>query len=80
MSDHPTPAPSPVDRRKAEAQAVAAEFPGWESWYGIDSLYHARIKGAIPPVLVRGEDPGDLRDEIIKCIRRRELAAGSASG
>jgi hypothetical protein len=42
----------------------AADFPQWEAWQGIERLYHARIKGATPPVLVRGESPQDLADEI----------------
>lgn len=79
MND-PTPQASPVETRNAEAQAVAAEFPGWEGWWdpGVRSStpWHARLTGATPPIMVRGETRGDLRDEIIKCIRRREMAAG----
>jgi hypothetical protein len=28
------------------------EFEGWEAWQGIDHLWHARIRGATPPVMV----------------------------
>jgi hypothetical protein len=77
MSDHPT---TVTEQRNAEAEAVADKFEGWQGWYAIgahsSTPYHARIVGAIPPVMVHGEDPEDLRDEIIKCIRRREMAAG----
>lgn len=43
---------------------VGARYPRWETWCGIDGLFHARIKGATPPVLVRGESPQDLADQI----------------
>jgi hypothetical protein len=45
---------------------VAARFSRWEPWHGIDGLYHARIRGATPPVMVRGESPEDLMHEIIR--------------
>jgi hypothetical protein len=50
------------------APGIAAEFPGWEAWQGIDRLWHARIRGAVPPVMVHGEDLVDLRDQIIRFI------------
>jgi hypothetical protein len=50
----------------ADAGAIAAEFPAWEAWQGIDRLWHARIRGATPPVMVHGEDPIDVRDQIIR--------------
>lgn len=78
MPDHVTAA----DRRNAEAQAIAAKFDGWTGWYAIgahsSTPFHARIEGATPPVMVHGEDPLDLRDEIIKAIRRRQ-GPGAAS-
>jgi hypothetical protein len=43
---------------------LAARWPRWEAWQGIDRLWHARIKGAIPPVMVHGEDIRDLMDQI----------------
>jgi len=51
---------------------VGARFPRWEVWRGIDGLFHARIKGATPPVLVRGESPDDLADQIIRWERLHE--------
>jgi hypothetical protein len=53
-------------------QAIAAEFPAWEAWQGIDRLWHARIRGATPPVMVHGEDLVDLRDQIIRYQGRHE--------
>jgi hypothetical protein len=47
---------------------VAHEYPAWHCWKGISSLYYARLTGASPPVIVRGEDPMDLRDEIRKWL------------
>lgn len=55
---------------------IADEFPGWEAWQGIDRLWHARIRGATPPVMVHGEDLVDLRDQIIVHLRRAEADAG----
>ena len=54
---------------------IAAEFPGWEAWQGIDRLWHARLRGATPPVMVHGEDLIDVRDQIIVCLRRAEADA-----
>ena len=45
---------------------VGARFPAWEAWRGIDGMFHARIRGATPPVMVRGESPQDLMDEIAR--------------
>jgi hypothetical protein len=56
---------------------ITAEFPGWEAWQGIEGLWHARIRGATPPVMVHGEDVIDLRDQIIVCQRRAEADSGS---
>jgi hypothetical protein len=59
-----------------DAPQIADEFPGWEAWQGIDRLWHARIRGATPPVMVHGEDLVDLRDQIIVCLRRLEADTG----
>jgi hypothetical protein len=56
----------------SDAAHIAGEFPGWEAWQGIDRLWHARIRGATPPVMVHGEDLVDLRDQIILQQRRAE--------
>ncbi len=53
-------------------ESIAAEFPGWEAWQGIDRRWHARIRGATPPVMVHGEDLVDLRDEIKRLLARTE--------
>jgi hypothetical protein len=58
-----------------DAAHIADEFPGWEAWQGIDRLWHARIRGATPPVMVHGEDLVDLRDQIIVHLRRAEADA-----
>ena len=49
----------------AEARAISADFEGWEAWQGlVNGLWHARKVGATPPVMVHGEGPDDLRDQI----------------
>ena len=42
------------------------EFPGWHVWRGVSGLYYARRPRTSPPAVVSGEDPVDLRDEIIR--------------
>jgi hypothetical protein len=62
----------------SDTAGLAGEFPGWEAWQGIDRLWHARIRGAVPPVMVHGEDLVDLRDQIIRYVHSEEdYASGS---
>jgi hypothetical protein len=42
----------------------AAEFPHWHVWRGVCGLVYARRPRISPPVVVRGEDAVDLRDQI----------------
>jgi hypothetical protein len=61
-----------------DTPGLAGEFPGWEAWQGIDRLWHARIRGAVPPVMVHGEDLVDLRDQILRHMHNAEdYASGS---
>ena len=52
--------------------SLAQEFPAWEAWQGLDRLWHARVRGATPPVMVHGEDLVDLRDQILGHLGRTE--------
>ena len=54
----------------------ASEFPGWQAWRAANGLLYARKTAATPPLVVRGEDPVDLRDEIIRA-QSRELTPSS---
>lgn len=47
----------------------ADEFPAWQVWRGVDDLCYARLLGSSPPIVVRGEDAVDLRDQVrrIEC-------------
>jgi hypothetical protein len=49
----------------------AAEFPHWHVWQGINGLVYARRVMSSPPLVVRGEDAVDLRDEMIRADLRR---------
>ena len=51
---------------------IAGEFPGWEAWQGLDRTWHARVRGATPPVMVHGNDLVELRDQIIGYVRAVE--------
>jgi hypothetical protein len=55
---------SPAGAAEPTLDDIAREYPRWHCWHGISGLYYARLIGASPPVIVRGEDPMDLRDEI----------------
>ena len=35
----------------AELARLAQRFPDWDCWFGIDCLWHARLRGALPPVM-----------------------------
>jgi hypothetical protein len=71
---YPSRANKPVHGRAGAitVESLAAEFPAWEAWQGIDRLWHVRIRGAVPPVMVHGEDLVDLRDQIRAYVGRQE--------
>ena len=45
-------------------EELERQFPRWHMWKGISGLWYASRRGSSPPVVVRGEDLADLRDEI----------------
>jgi hypothetical protein len=49
----------------------AREFPYWRVWRGVAGLMYARRVKASPPRVVRGKDPVDLRDQIMRAERVR---------
>jgi hypothetical protein len=62
-----------ADNAPDDTARIAGEFPDWEAWQGIDRMWHARIRGSFPPVMVHGEDLVDLRDQIIRFMGRSDL-------
>jgi hypothetical protein len=44
----------------AHVASLAERFPAWACWFGIDCLWHARIRGATPPVMVEVRMPKTL--------------------
>lgn len=54
--------------RDRQIAAIAAEFPDWEAWQSLDGQWHARVTGAVPPVMVHAQSADDLREQ----IRERE--------
>jgi hypothetical protein len=50
----------------------AAQFPDWTAWRAVSGLLYARQADTDPPLLVRGEDAEDLRDQIIRAQARAE--------
>lgn len=53
-----------VDLPDPAAAEVAAEFPAWKIDRGVDGLLYALLVGSNPPLVVRGEDAAELRDQI----------------
>ncbi len=55
-----------MDRHTAEPtlEDVEREWPRWHTWVGVSGLLYASRGLTSPPVLVRGEDAMDLRDQI----------------
>lgn len=56
---------------------IENEFPSWEVWRGLDSRWHARIRGATPPVMVADDHLDGLRDEIVRKVSQLEERAWS---
>jgi hypothetical protein len=52
----------------------ATELPDWHVWRGVSGLLYARWLNSSPPVVVRGEDAVDLRDQIRRERFRRRGA------
>jgi hypothetical protein len=42
----------------------ANELPHWHVWRGINGLLYARRAKSSPPLVVRGEDAADLREQV----------------
>jgi hypothetical protein len=59
-----------MDDEPTEA-SMKNEFPDWEIFDGSNpGPRHARRRQSSPPVIVRGEDWRDLRDEIVRAVDR----------
>jgi hypothetical protein len=63
----------PLATPEDHARAICEEFPGWEAWQSFNGLWHARIIGSIPPVMVHADTAYEIRDQI------RGKAKGGAS-
>lgn len=64
MGEQASQAPGAAEGSVSDWWPYAAEFPRWYVWRGICGLVYGRRLLASPPVVVRGEDAVDLRDEI----------------
>jgi hypothetical protein len=58
----------------------AAEFPHWHVWQGVCGLVYARRPRSSPPVVVRGEDAVDLRNQMRQAEGRMTSFKGSNPG
>lgn len=56
------------EESRAQLAAIEAEYPGWEAWISLDGWWHARVRGATPPVMVHAQS----RDELAEQIRARD--------
>lgn len=55
---------SALEDRDRQLAAIESEFAGWEAWVSLDSWWHARVKGATPPVMVHAQSAGELAEQI----------------
>lgn len=44
--------------------AIQDEFADWEAWVSLDGWWHARVKGATPPVMVHAQSAEELAGQI----------------
>ena len=58
MDDHASRGAEPT------LDGIEREYPHWHCWRGIAGLVYARRLLSSPPVVLRGEDPLDLCDQI----------------
>jgi hypothetical protein len=56
--------PGPLAASDDQAAAIAKEFPRWRAWQGMNLLWHARIPGSDPIVMVHDETADGLREQI----------------
>ena len=75
MTGDPTPRWSGPDGEPTLAD-VQREFTDWHCWRAISGLLHARHTSAETgePATLQGEDPLDLRDQIIRANAQRAHA------
>jgi hypothetical protein len=64
MDEQPPAWPEGLHEDVPDWWPYAAEFPQWHVWRGVCGLVYARRPRTSPPLVVRGEDAVDLRDEI----------------
>jgi hypothetical protein len=62
------------------AEEVAREFPDWKISKASGGLWYARLRESTLPLVISGEDPTDLRDEIRRKIAPAEHARWLAGG
>jgi hypothetical protein len=62
--EQPPRAPRTIHEDVPDWWPHAAEFPRWHVWRGVCGLVYARRPRTSPPVVVRGKDATDLRDQI----------------
>ncbi len=58
---------------------VQRQFPRWRCWRAISGMYYARRANALPEhdAAIKGEDPIDLRDQIIRAASQDEDGTNS---
>lgn len=72
----PLPQRRPVDDDTPDWWPYADEFPQWYVWRGVCGMVYARKPRSSPPIVVRGEDVIDLRDQISRVEGRSGWGSG----
>ena len=47
-----------------EIRALAAEYPGWEAWRSLNGMWHARVIGSSPIVMLHDETAAGIGTQI----------------
>jgi len=80
QEEQPPPARGTTHEDVPDWWPYAAEFPHWHVWRGVCGLVYARRPRTSPPVVVRGEDAVDLRNQMRQAEGRMTSFRGSNRG
>ena len=80
QDEQPPQARGTTDKDVPDWWPYAAEFPHWHVWRGVCGLVYARRPRTSPPVVVRGEDAVDLRNQMRRAEGRMTSFKGPNPG
>jgi len=54
------------DRIPPELARLLRKYPHWQAWRGVSGIWYARRPKSSPPIVLRGETPGELASLVRK--------------